>query len=470
MSDVDDILELLNEQPDGAANALAVQDAPTAPKSPTALKVDRWGMGRAKELTEAEWNQTPESWDPDYDDAHVSHDAITLADSHAACFEPQPQLAENPENMARAKWFEQLLSTPDYQSLHASTCMDAALSEIGAKTLADKWTAYYTQLPENDRQQIEGGGEESIESEMRRIRSCQQAANAAQQDVGDAQSMSAGLGMGDLGGKADSQAMLKTFQKVRSDRTLRRICELAGRYRRLAQSKQRKKVLHGVDDMVGIELGGDVGRIIPAEAACLVVPELELDALRRIAERQALQREYRGIEPIARGPIVVCVDESGSMSGEPHCNAKAFALALAWVARHQRRYVALCGFSGGTEGTRIALPPDKWDTEALTEWLSHFYGGGTTLDVPLHELPAVWWDELGCPKGKTDVVLITDAIVNCPDDMRDSFLAWKAREKAKAFGIVIGHEPGDLSKVCDQTWCVNALSVDTDAVGECLSI
>ncbi|OWK41220.1 hypothetical protein [Fimbriiglobus ruber] len=34
--------------------------------------------------------------------------------------------------------------------------------------------------------------------------------------------------------------------------------------------------------MVGVEPGGDVGRLLPAELAKLVVPELELDTLRRI--------------------------------------------------------------------------------------------------------------------------------------------------------------------------------------------
>ncbi|OWK35232.1 hypothetical protein FRUB_09393 [Fimbriiglobus ruber] len=47
------------------------------------------------------------------------------------------------------------------------------------------------------------------------------------------------------------------------------------------------KVTHGLDDVVGVEPGGDVGRLLPAELAKLVVPELELDTLRRIVERQA---------------------------------------------------------------------------------------------------------------------------------------------------------------------------------------
>jgi uncharacterized protein with von Willebrand factor type A (vWA) domain len=94
---------------------------------------------------------------------------------------------------------------------------------------------------------------------------------------------------------------------------LRRICDHAGRLRRLAQSRQRLKTAHGVDEVAGVEPGGDLGRLLPAELARLMLPETELDALRRLAERQALSLQLRGSEPVGKGPVMVVVDESGSM-------------------------------------------------------------------------------------------------------------------------------------------------------------
>ena len=80
----------------------------------------------------------------------------------------------------------------------------------------------------------------------------------------------------------------------------------------MAASRQRQKVAHGLDDVVGVEPGGDVGRLLPSELARLAVPELELDTLRRIVERQALCREHHAVEPVGKGPILVVVDESGA--------------------------------------------------------------------------------------------------------------------------------------------------------------
>src|SRR5207249_1706133 len=181
----------------------------------------------------------------------------------------------------------------------------------------------------------------------------------------------------------------------------------------------------------------DVGRLLPAELARLAVPELELDALRRIAERQALCREYHAVEPAGKGPVIIALDESGSMRGEKVHTAKALALALAWVARQQRRWCALIAFSGGKEGRLLALPPGRWDENALADWLTAFLGGGTTCDVPLVELPGRYWQELACPPGKTDIVCITDAIVDVPDTVRDDFLRWKATAQARMISLVI---------------------------------
>jgi uncharacterized protein with von Willebrand factor type A (vWA) domain len=108
------------------------------------------------------------------------------------------------------------------------------------------------------------------------------------------------------------EASAALFRRMRSDPALKRICELAGRFRRVAQSKQRQKVTHGLDDVVGVEPGGDVGRLLPVELGRLLVPELELDTLRRIAERQAVCREHHAVEPVGQGPVVVCLDESGA--------------------------------------------------------------------------------------------------------------------------------------------------------------
>jgi uncharacterized protein with von Willebrand factor type A (vWA) domain len=234
-------------------------------------------------------------------------------------------------------------------------------------------------------------------------------------------------------------------------------------------SKQRQKATHGLDDMVGVTLDGDLGRLLPVELAKLAIPELELDTLRRIVERQAMCRDYRGFEPVAKGPVIVVVDESGSMQGQKVHTAKALALALAWVARHQKRWISLVAYSGNTGERLLALPPGRWDELALMDWLCNFIGGGSHLDVPLREMPD-YYRQLKAPRGKTDLIFVTDALCRVPGDVKDQFLAWKQEVKARLISLVIDNDPGDLTQLSDEASRVKSLSVTEEAVERVLSI
>jgi uncharacterized protein with von Willebrand factor type A (vWA) domain len=229
------------------------------------------------------------------------------------------------------------------------------------------------------------------------------------------------------------------------------------------------KAAHGLDDVAGVEPGGDVGRLLSTERARLMVPELELDTLRRIAERQALCRERHAVEPAGKGPVVVALDESGSMSGEKIHTAKALSLALAWVARRQRRWCALVAYSGDSGERLLPLPPGRWDEAALCDWLSAFIGRWSDLDVPVREMPRMY-RQLNAPPGVTDVVFVTDANVRLPGPVRAAFLDWKRAASARLVTLVLDNPPGDLAAVSDEGHSVRSLAPGSEAVGRVLSL
>jgi uncharacterized protein with von Willebrand factor type A (vWA) domain len=277
-----------------------------------------------------------------------------------------------------------------------------------------------------------------------------------------------GLGPG-APGSNDPRAIASLFRRVRGNPTLRKICELAGRYRRVAQSKQRQKVLHGNDDVVGVAPDGDLSKVLPHEMALLSVPELEDDALRRLVERQVMCREYRSAEPVGKGPILVTVDESGSMQGDKVHTAKALALALAWVARQQHRWCGLVAYSGDTGERLLHLPPSRWDEGALADWLARFLGGGSDLDVPIAETPD-YYRRLGAPPGVTDVLFLTDACCRISEELRARFLAWKEAARARVHALVLNSHAGDLAAVSDEVYLLATLDVTEAGVEKALSI
>lgn len=157
------------------------------------------------------------------------------------------------------------------------------------------------------------------------------------------------------------------------------------------------------------------------------------------------------------------------MEGEKAHTAKALALALAWIARQQRRWCALIAYSGDTGERLLTLPPGRWDEMKLMDWLTEFIGRGSTLDVPVREMPD-YYRRLGAPPGVTDVILVTDAQCRIPTEVRDAFLAWKRTVQARVVTLVIGNPPGDLADVSDEVHTVPALAADGEAVGRVLSL
>ena len=375
------------------------------------------------------------------------------------------------------------MDTEAYQALHSETRLDTTASEMAAGHFAQGFCALLDQQqqpqePREGPQEARGTPQEQARSELKKdiqaLSAASQALSAASEDVDDLRDAQRAMGDDPGNPKSLDPARLKArFDRIRNSRRLRAIIENAGRYRRLAQAKQRQKVRHGQDDVVGVELGNDLGRLLPNELAALGDPDLELDALRRYLERGLMQRDYRGIEHKARGPIVVVVDESGSMSGERIETAKATALAMAWVARHQGRYCCLIGFSDNGEGHGHIIRPGQADPDGpdgLLDWLEHMYGGGTSPEVPLVTLPKRW-EEIDAPHGQTDVILITDGLLRVPDGMRDRFNGWKAEQQAKLYTMIIGERtPGDLAGVSDRVWCLPDLSIEQDAIQEVVSI
>ncbi len=434
----------------------------TEPRSTTALEVDEWGLRRGRDLI-AESVRLKKA----------GTDEFAAADFFTVAFDPNPKLMPASTDPRRHQFIAQLLDTPEYRSLHAVTELDDTAASIAAGHFAEQ----FAQLRKEDKREESRGsasgttsGDEDLAGEMSTLRAVGKAVAEAGKEVEELKESAAALGMGrGEPGSHDPRVVAELFNRVRSNTSLKKICDLAGRFRRVAQSKQRQKVSHGLDDIVGVEPGGDIGRLLPSELVKLVIPELELDTLRRIVERQALCREHHSIEPVGKGPIICVTDESGSMDGAKAHTAKALALALAWIARRQRRWAGLCAYSGDSGERMLALPPGRWNEVELCDWLAEFIGGGSDLDVPVRELPRMY-REIGAPAGITDIVMITDCQCRLPATVRDAFKAWKKSVTARVLTLVIGDIPGDLIHISDEIFRVPTLDPSCDAIGRVLSL
>lgn len=186
------------------------------------------------------------------------------------------------------------------------------------------------------------------------------------------------------------------------------IARLAGRLMVALKGEKATKINSSPEEVYDVELGGDPSRLLPSEMIHLGQPT-ELMLLNRINEQRALQYKLRGESEAKRGPLIIAIDESGSMGGKAFKRgvwAKAAAVALTRIAWEDGRDVHWIHWSTSVCSTEMPKPDEK----SLLYAVRHFYGGGNDCAKALERASTHvrWLDEGGKPGA--DVVLITDGV------------------------------------------------------------
>ena len=380
---------------------------------------------------------------------------------------------------------ESMLQTSEYQSLHANTQGDDWASGVATAAmvpeLLDKLRDEQQNQERQRQQQEQGGtagqdgqgsadgqqqGQQEIAQAMRVA--ARGAADHAQQAVDDARALveafggqdsSLGPGWGHGEGQGDPLGGLRQkaefAQQLMNDEMLRRIARLAGRIRLIASQVQREKVQRGVDEVVGVEPTSDVSRLLPQETSLLAQPELVPLFLARWVEGQTMGYRFQGRKPEGRGPIVAIVDESGSMSGDRICWAKAVVLALLAIASKQKRDLRVIHAGASAREMLVEdYPQGKAQPGQVIATARKFFGGGTSFDAPLTAaLDAINTSVYR----RADIIHITDGECAVSAEVLNALDTSRRAKGWRAVGILIGTYGGGqvLAQYCDEVVQMN---------------
>jgi uncharacterized protein with von Willebrand factor type A (vWA) domain len=268
---------------------------------------------------------------------------------------------------------------------------------------------------------------------------------AAKTEIADAQRAADGFAFGQgsdphAGGRAGHRAAQKLAEVVRSNDRLRRIAEFAGRLRRIADRQQSAKPRAGTDELCGIEQGDDLARLLPSELVYAADPTLEAVFGRRFAEGSLDLYELKRTPPKQQGPVVFCLDSSGSMKWNDHdAWAAAVALAFLHIAQTQGRAFALVHFGSST--LRVDRFPAKVAAtpEAAMDAVGFFASaGGTDFEAPLDSALGIIHDEGDLRDA--DIIFCTDGQASVEDGWLAQYRAERARLGIRVQGICIGPE------------------------------
>ncbi len=241
------------------------------------------------------------------------------------------------------------------------------------------------------------------------------------------------LTLRDIGKMPDSEDLKKKMLAI---------AKLAGRMFKKFGYQKREQPNQDPEEVVGATTGPDLTRIMSSELALLADEDTEDAQAMKILTGKATIVQMAGKEEKTRGPLVLALDESGSMhDGRRGMGrntwAKACAVALTRIAWSENRPVRCVHFGYGTEVQDV--PKD--DFRALFEMARSFLSGGTAFGAALKRGRAVVGDlEADGFKG-ADIVLVTDG--EDPQHAEHTReLNHMARDGIKLWTVAIGMQIG----------------------------
>ena len=212
----------------------------------------------------------------------------------------------------------------------------------------------------------------------------------------------------------------ETIREMVLNNNIKKIVAKLGKGNAQEEKKLKKEIIRETsqNEIFGIHKSNDITRLLPSELVLFENEEMENLFYAKMYENSLLTYEIAGknqkeqdkeeIE-YKKGPVVACVDTSGSMAGVPLLKARALLLAISRILQKEKRKMYVILF-----GARGQILKFKMENESkvieLLRFLNQGFNGGTDFNTPLRE--AIKIIESKRNYNKADILFITDGLCN----------------------------------------------------------
>lgn len=281
--------------------------------------------------------------------------------------------------------------------------------------------------------------------------------------------------------------ILETYADLlERDESLQELARVLGRHAR-AQREYEKELIEKTvintewkprpalkGQIAGLCTSNDISSVLPSELALFRNPATKKLFEKKFAEKSLLSFKYENempqektetvLEEVSKekeepkGPIIICVDTSGSMNGIPESIAKTVTFALSKIAIEEKRKCFLFSFSTRIECLDLS-DFKKGALEKLIQFLRMSFHGGTdatpALKYSINLLQEKDWQN-------ADVLMVSDFVMNnLAKETAQSMEDQKAK-KTKFYSLVIGQSGNVNALQCfNHNWSYNIY--DTNA-------
>ena len=254
------------------------------------------------------------------------------------------------------------------------------------------------------------------------------------------------------------------IERIRRSSKLHKLTDLVGKFKESAIVEQKKKAKHGAVEIKGVTTGDKIQDALPSDRMNLCNDTTKKDFYRRMSEHGLLQYSKEAHKQKNKGPIIVCVDTSGSMSGDQEIWSKALTVGILEVAQMQKRDFACIIYSSHADKP-IVIKKDEIAPQKIIDCAERFHNGGTSFEAPLNEALELIKDSTF---KNADIVFITDGDCYVSDGFSRKFKQIKEEKDFKTLGVLVnmgrGHaSDSSLKEFCDNVTLVSDIADLTDS-------
>lgn len=251
----------------------------------------------------------------------------------------------------------------------------------------------------------------------------------------------------------------KHYYEILNKDSIQRLCEVLGKLLKAKKIKQKENYicLESYNELIPTQIKNEISGIItdkelqnavPQELALLNDPDLNILFDMKFLDNKLFCFEKQGFEIIKKtreiikqrdiekdelkGPIILCVDTSGSMNGNPEIIAKAISLFICEIAIKEKRDCYLIHFSSKIKTLKINK---NTDLEKLIDFLKLSFNSGTDVILAFKEVVNMMNVK---NYEKADTLLISDFIFDSKDHKRLKEMIEKSNSTNKFYGLYIG--------------------------------
>lgn len=287
---------------------------------------------------------------------------------------------------------------------------------------------------------------------------------------------------------SDVRTLTEWVSYIKNNKDVKALCDLLGKLRIYNENLKKQKhsslnedivipKINSKEEISRVKLGNSIEALLPNELSLLNNSDLEILFDLKFVENKLMIYDFQGTENIkkeekeeknqteekeGKGPVIICLDTSGSMSGSRERVAKAISFCIISRAISEKRLCLLINFSVKIEVTEF----NKINSfsEIFDFLTKSFYGGTDALPALNYSLEAIEKEEY---RG-ADILMISDFLLDSVDEKTEERIKEAKKRNNRFYSLAIGNLNMEekLKDLFTKQWSYNPKTASIELLNE----